>query len=62
MALGEPRNYCLRALLCRQRAGIARDPKDKATWHELEKVWLDLALRVEADDKVRRTLTPLKPN
>ena len=61
MALGEPRNYRLRALLCRQRAGIARDPKESHLARTGEGL-LDLALRVEADDKVRRTLTPLKPN
>ena len=47
MAIGEPQKG-------RQRAGTAVDPKDKASWHDLERVWLELALRVEADEKLRQ--------
>jgi hypothetical protein len=43
--------YRLRALECGQKAGTARHPKDKANWQELERVWLDLALRIEAEEK-----------
>jgi hypothetical protein len=51
MVLGNAQRYRLRALECGQKAGTARDPKDKANWHELERVWLELAVRVEADAK-----------
>ena len=39
MVLGNAQRYRLRALECGQKAGTARDPKDKANWHELERSW-----------------------
>ena len=60
MPLNDVGKYLLRALECRCKAVIARDPKDKASWHELEKVWLHLAVRVEAEKKPRRGPAPLK--
>jgi len=54
MTASDAHRYRLRALECGQRAGTATDPKDKANWHELERVWLDLAVRVEADEKPGR--------
>jgi hypothetical protein len=35
-----------RALECGEKAGTAPDPKEQANWHELERLWLELALRV----------------
>jgi hypothetical protein len=57
MAL-EAQKYRLRALACGQKAGMAREPRDQAKWHELERVWLDLANSVDADNKLLRKLTP----
>jgi hypothetical protein len=62
MVRGDPRRFRLRALQCRQRAGTAIGPKDKASWHELERVWLELAVRVEADEKLGRHQSPSKPH
>jgi hypothetical protein len=60
MVLGDAQRYRLRAVECRQKAGTARDPKDKANWHELERVWLELAVRVEADQKLGQQSAPSK--
>jgi hypothetical protein len=60
MVRGDAQRFRLRALQCRQRAGTARAPKDKANWHELERVWLELALRVEADQKLGQQSAPSK--
>ena len=59
MAL-EAQSYRLRALECGLRAGLATEPRDQAQWHELERVWLDLANSVDADNKLLRKLTPTK--
>jgi hypothetical protein len=48
MVLGNAQRYRLRALECGQKAGTARDPKDKANWHELERVWLELAVPLKS--------------
>jgi hypothetical protein len=58
LVLGDAQRYRLRALECGQRAGTATDPKNEAKWHELERVWLELAVRVEAEKKVRRQPAP----
>ena len=60
MVRGDAQRFRLRALQCRQRAGTARDPKDKANWHELERVWLELAVRVDADVKLGQRPAPSK--
>ena len=44
-ALRDAQGYRLRAVECRQKPGTARDPKDKTNWQELERVWLELAVR-----------------
>jgi hypothetical protein len=56
----EAQKFRLRAIECGLRAGIATEPRDQAKWHELERVWLDLANSVEADNKLLRRLTPTK--
>lgn len=58
MALSDVQRYRLRALECGQKAGVAKDPRVKADWHELERVWLDLAVRVEAEEKPRQRSVP----
>jgi hypothetical protein len=60
MPLSDAHRFRLRALECGQKAGTAIGPKDKANWHELERVWLELAVRVEAEDKSRQWQAPLK--
>jgi hypothetical protein len=55
MALGgDAQRYRLRALECRQKAEMTNEPKARASWHELERVRLELAVRVDAEDKPRR--------
>ena len=61
MTRGDVSKYRLRALECRSKAAIAFDPKDKAAWHELERLWLDLAVRVEAEKRPRHRAS-LKPH
>jgi hypothetical protein len=60
MPFNDVSKYRLRALECRTKAEIARDLRDKSSWHELERIWLDLAVRVEAEQKPRRGPAPLK--
>ena len=62
MVRGDAQRFRLRALQCRQRAGTAIGPKDEASWHELERVWLELAVRVEAEQKLGRHQAPSKPH
>jgi hypothetical protein len=60
MAPGDVQRYRLRALECRQKAGLGNDPKAKASWDELERVWLELAIQVEAEEKPRQRPIPPK--
>ena len=62
MTRGDVSKYRLRALECRSKAATAFDPKDKAMWHELERVWLDLAVRVDAEERPRGHRASLKPH
>jgi hypothetical protein len=62
LVLGDAQRYRLRALECGQRAGTATDPKNEAKWHELERVWLELAVLVEADQKLGQNQAASKPH
>jgi hypothetical protein len=60
MKQSDVHRYRLRAVECGQRAVTSPNDNERARWHELERVWLELAVRVEADEKLGLHQAPSK--